>query len=113
MSNGGDDTVMTSFYLLKRFGEAFVIVIQLGWPVTLVIRGNKVSSSGGSSLALAGMNSVGGRRPVLSFTDTAVLSGSGESLGRTAIHPAGTEQTSLDFLSQGWARERNDFLDCV
>ena len=105
---------MASFYLLKRFGEAFVIVIQLGWPVTLVIRGNKVSSSGGGGFAVAGAVGRGGRGgPVLSFTDTGVLSGSGESLGRTAIHPAGTEQTSLDFLSQGWARERNDFLDYV
>ena len=102
---------MTSFYLLKRFGEAFVIVIQLGRPVTFVIRRNKVSSSGGGGFAVARAVGRGRGGPVLPFTDTGVLSGSGENLGGTAIHPARTEQTSLDFLSQGWTRERNDFLD--
>ena len=77
----------------------------------MVIRGNKVSSSGGSAFAVARAVGRGRGGPILSFTDTRVLSSSGENLGVTAIHAARTEQTSLDFLSQGWTRERNDFLD--
>ena len=101
---------MAPFDHLERFGKAFVVVVQFGRPFPMIIGRDKVSSSGGSSLAIAGMNSVGGRRPILSFTDTGILGGFGQYPGRTPVESTRPEQTSLDFLRQGGTTERGDFL---
>lgn len=111
LSYGSHDAIVTPFNLLESFGKAYVVIVQLGRPFTMIVRGNKVSSSGGGSgFSIASVGSGIGRRPVLSFTDTGILSGFGEDLGGTAIEAAGPEQTVLDLLSQRRTGESDNFL---
>lgn len=110
LGDGGDDTVMSPFDQLKRFGKSFIVVIQFRGPFAMVVGRNKVSSGGGRGLAVSGVGSGGRRGSVLSFTDTGILGSFGEDPGRTAVKTARPKQTSSDLLGQGRATKSDDFL---
>lgn len=98
LGDGGDDTVVPPFDLLERFGKAFIVIVQLGRPFAMVVGGDKISSGSGRGFAVSGLVSGVRRRPVLSFADAGILGSFGKDPGRTAVEPAGPEQTGFDFL---------------
>lgn len=115
LRHGRHNTVVSSLNLLECLGESLIVVIQLGGPFYVAIRGHEIPPArGGRCRFSISVDSAigGGGGAILALANTGILRGLGENFRRSAaIHAARAQQTVSDLLGQGGSGKGDDFLE--